>query len=77
MASSEVRYARSGAVNIAYQVVGDGAVDLLYIPGWISHLDLYWEEPSIARFLNRMASGVRRVSGIAVHIGARIAALAA
>jgi class 3 adenylate cyclase/pimeloyl-ACP methyl ester carboxylesterase len=57
----EVRYARSGAVNIAYQVVGDGAVDLLYIPGWISHLDLYWEEPSIARFLNRMASGVRLI----------------
>lgn len=55
MASSEVRYARSGAVSIAYQVVGDGAVDLLYIPGWISHLDLYWEEPSIARFLNRPA----------------------
>lgn len=47
----EVRYARSGVVNIAYQVVGDGPVDLLYVPGWISHLDLYWEEPTIARFL--------------------------
>jgi pimeloyl-ACP methyl ester carboxylesterase len=57
----DVRYARNGAVNIAYQVVGDGPVDLLYIPGWISHLDLYWEEPSIARFLNRLASGVRLI----------------
>ena len=37
----EVRYARNGEVNIAFQVVGSGPVDLLYIPGWISHLDLY------------------------------------
>lgn len=56
-----MRYARSGDVNLAYQVVGDGPVDLLYIPGWISHLDLYWEQPSIARFLNRLASGVRLI----------------
>jgi class 3 adenylate cyclase/alpha-beta hydrolase superfamily lysophospholipase len=57
----EVRYAHSGAVNIAYQVVGDGPVDLLYIPGWISHLDLYWEEPTIARFLRRLGAGFRLI----------------
>jgi len=57
----EVRYARSGTVNIAYQVVGDGPVDLLYIPGWISHLDLYWEEPTIARFLRRLGAGFRLI----------------
>jgi len=57
----EVRYARSGAVNIAYQVVGAGPVDLLYIPGWISHLDLYWEEPAVSRFLRRLAAGFRLV----------------
>jgi class 3 adenylate cyclase len=57
----EVHYARSGAVNIAYQVVGDGPVDLLYIPGWISHLDLYWEEPAVVRFLRRLATGFRLV----------------
>jgi hypothetical protein len=56
--SSEVRYARSGAVNIAYQVVGDGPLDLLYVPGWISHLDLYWEEPAVARFLRRLGADV-------------------
>ncbi len=56
-----MRYAKSDAVNIAYQVVGVGPVDLLYVPGWISHLDLYWEEPSIARFLNRLASGFRLI----------------
>src|SRR5919108_4946427 len=43
----EVRYARSGSVDVAYQVVGEGPLDLLYIPGWISHLDLYWEEASV------------------------------
>jgi pimeloyl-ACP methyl ester carboxylesterase len=57
----EVRYARSGDVNIAYQVVGDGPVDLLYIPGWISHLDLYWEEPTVARFLRRLGAGFRLI----------------
>lgn len=56
-----MRYARSGAVNIAYQVVGDGPVDLLYIPGWISHLDLYWEEPAVSRFLRRLAAGFRLI----------------
>ena len=39
------RYARSGGVNIAYQVVGDGPVDLVYVPGWVSHLELAWELP--------------------------------
>jgi class 3 adenylate cyclase/pimeloyl-ACP methyl ester carboxylesterase len=61
VASPEVRYARSGTVNIAYQVVGEGPVDLLYIPGWISHLDLYWEEPAVARFLRRLADGFRLI----------------
>ena len=54
-----MRYARSGAVNIAYQVIGDGPVDLLYVPGWISHLDLYWEEPAVSRFLRRLGAGFR------------------
>jgi len=57
----EVRYARNGDVNIAFQVVGSGPVDLLYIPGWISHLDLYWEEPVVARFLRRLGAGFRLI----------------
>jgi class 3 adenylate cyclase len=52
----ETRYAKSGDYHIAYQVVGTGPVDLVYVPGWISHLDLYWEEPSVAHFLRRLAS---------------------
>lgn len=50
------KYARSGSVNIAYQVVGEGSIDLVYVMGWVSNLDYFWEEPSYARFLNRLAS---------------------
>ena len=57
----ETRYAKSGDYHIAYQVVGRWAVDLVYVPGWISHLDLYWEEPSIVRFLRRIASFCRLI----------------
>jgi len=52
----ETHYAKSGDVNIAYQVVGEGPLDLVYVAGWISNLELAWEEPSYARFLNRLAS---------------------
>jgi pimeloyl-ACP methyl ester carboxylesterase len=50
------RYARSGAVSVAYQVLGAADVDLVYVPGWISHLDLQWGDPTFARFLRRLAS---------------------
>jgi class 3 adenylate cyclase/pimeloyl-ACP methyl ester carboxylesterase len=55
------RYARSGDFHIAYQVLGEGSVDLVYVPGWVSHLDLYWDEPSVARFFQRLASFSRLV----------------
>ncbi len=55
------RYARSGDVNIAYQVVGDGPIDLVLTFGWVSHLAYVWEEPSIARFLDRMAAFTRLI----------------
>jgi pimeloyl-ACP methyl ester carboxylesterase len=57
----ETRYARSGGVNIAYQVVGDGPRDLVYVPGWVSNVDLMWDEPSYARFLERLASFSRLI----------------
>jgi pimeloyl-ACP methyl ester carboxylesterase len=50
-----VHYARSGEVNIAYQVLGDGPIDLVFVMGWVSHLEYYWREPSFARFLGRLA----------------------
>jgi class 3 adenylate cyclase len=54
-------YARNGDVNIAYQVVGDGPLDLLLIPPFVSHLDLYWASPQIAAFLRRLASFSRLI----------------
>jgi pimeloyl-ACP methyl ester carboxylesterase len=51
----ETRYARSGALNIAYQVAGDGPLDLVYVPGWISNVELNWEEPTQAHVLERLA----------------------
>src|SRR5687768_4655324 len=55
------RYAKSGEVSIAYQVVGDGPLDLVFVMGWVSHLDYYWEEPRFARFLRRLASFSRLI----------------
>jgi pimeloyl-ACP methyl ester carboxylesterase/DNA-binding CsgD family transcriptional regulator len=52
-------YARSGEVNIAYQAFGDGPLDLVFVPGFISHLELAWEEPYLARFLRRLAAFTR------------------
>jgi class 3 adenylate cyclase len=52
----EIRFAKSGDVHIAYQVVGDGPIDLVWIPDWLSNVELQWEEPLIARFLERLAS---------------------
>jgi len=57
----ETRYARSGDVNIAYQVVGEGPFDLVFVMGWVSHLEYFWTEPSFARFLRRLASFSRLI----------------
>ena len=54
------RYARSGDTHIAYQVVGDGPLDLVFVMGWVSNLDYLWEGPS-ARFLTRLASFSRLI----------------
>jgi len=57
----EVHYARSGDVNIAYQVLGSGPIDLVFVMGWVSHLDYFWREPSFARFLRRLAAVSRLI----------------
>jgi pimeloyl-ACP methyl ester carboxylesterase len=57
----ETRYAKSGDLNIAYQVVGDGPVDLIYVPGWISNVELNWEEPAHAHVLERLAGFSRLI----------------
>jgi pimeloyl-ACP methyl ester carboxylesterase len=60
-APPRTRYARSGDVNIAYQVVGEGPRDLVYVSGWVSHLEVMWEEPTLARFLEGLASFSRLI----------------
>jgi class 3 adenylate cyclase len=57
----ETRYARSGELFIAYQIVGDGPIDLLYVPSWISQVEHYWTEPVVARYFNRLASFSRLI----------------
>jgi len=57
----ETRYARSGDVNIAYQIAGEGPFDLLYVPGWTSNIEMMWEEPVLAHFLERLTSFSRLI----------------
>ena len=80
----ETRYARSGDVNIAYQVVGDAARDLVLVPGWVSNIEVLWASGVPALGL-AVRAGLHtgevelrhdKVSGLAVHIGARVAAAA-
>lgn len=62
MEAPEVRYvARPDGVSIAYAVAGEGPVDLVYVPGFISHLDLAWADPHFAGFLKRISSFSRLV----------------
>jgi len=57
----KTRYARSGDASIAYQVVGEGSSDLLFVSGFVSHLELIWEEPTAARFFDGLASFSRLI----------------
>src|SRR5688572_23391508 len=57
----KTRYAQSGEHSIAYQVVGEGDLDLIYMPGFASNLDVFWEEPRYSRFLHRLASFSRLI----------------
>ena len=57
----DVQYARSGDVDIAYQVVGEGPRTLVFVQGWVSNIEWAWQEPSLARFLRRLASFSRLI----------------
>jgi class 3 adenylate cyclase len=57
----KTRYARSGDVQIAYQVVGDGPVDLVLVPGFVWHVEMIWEDPAAARFLEHLAEFSRLI----------------
>jgi len=57
----ETRYAESGALKIAYQVLGEGETDLLFVNGWVSNVELVWDEPREAAFLRRLAGFSRLI----------------
>jgi pimeloyl-ACP methyl ester carboxylesterase len=57
----KTRYAKSGDMNIAYQVVGEGPFDLVYVPGWVSNVEVLWQHPKAVRFLDRLASFSRLI----------------
>jgi pimeloyl-ACP methyl ester carboxylesterase len=56
------QYARSGDVHIAYQAFGDGPINLVMVPGFVSNVENYWEQPDFARFLTRLAGYARVVT---------------
>jgi class 3 adenylate cyclase len=53
---AETRFAKVGDIHIAYQVVGDGPIDILYIDTWVHHVEAVWDFPDFARVLRRLAS---------------------
>jgi len=62
MASTpETRYAKSGRYHIAYQVIGGGPLDIVLVPGFVSHVELYWDDPLLSRYLQRLASFARLI----------------
>ena len=61
MTNLGIKYARNGDYHIAYQVTGEGPLDLVLVPGWISHLEAAWDQPRLARTFQRFASFSRLI----------------
>jgi pimeloyl-ACP methyl ester carboxylesterase len=61
MSTPPTRYARSGDASIAYQVVGEGPIDLVLVLGFATHVELQWESPAFARFFDRISSFARLI----------------
>ncbi|MBV8835580.1 MAG: alpha/beta fold hydrolase [Alphaproteobacteria bacterium] len=61
MSTPETRYASSGDCRIAYQVVGHGPTDLVFVPGFISNLEVHWEDPGYTHLLKRLAAFTRLI----------------
>jgi pimeloyl-ACP methyl ester carboxylesterase/class 3 adenylate cyclase len=60
-AVGEIRYAKSGGVNVAYRVSGSGPVDLVFVGGWVTHLEMWEEDPAIAQFMSAITRFARVV----------------
>jgi pimeloyl-ACP methyl ester carboxylesterase len=61
VALPETRYAKSGDIRIAYQVIGNGPLDLVFVPGFISNLDAHWEDPGFSHLMTRLGSFTRLI----------------
>src|SRR6476619_1880035 len=59
MAMPVTRYTKSGDVHVAYQFFGSGSIDLVFVPGFVSNIENYWEHPELARWLLRLGSFAR------------------
>jgi pimeloyl-ACP methyl ester carboxylesterase len=57
----QTHYAKSGDVHIAYQVIGKGPIDLVFVPGFVSHVEASWQSTTRAKFFNRLASFSRLI----------------
>ena len=55
------KYTKSGRINIAYQVFGDGAIDMVYVPGWVSNIDLMWDNPELVHFFTELTKFARLI----------------
>ena len=62
MALPETRYAKSSDIRIAYQVIGNGPLDLVFVPGFISNLDAQWEDPGFSHLMTRLGSFTRPIA---------------
>jgi len=61
MEQIQTRYAKNGDIHVAYQVFGEGDVDLVFVPGFISHIENYWDEPNLAQWLRQLGSFSRTI----------------
>lgn len=61
METPAVEFAWTGDTALAYQVIGEGSIDLFYLPGWVSNLDVQWQSPHVAKFLLGLAEGTRLI----------------
>lgn len=59
MEAPETRYARSGDLKIAYQVTGEGPLDIVIVPTWLSNIELYWESPHLSNLFTRLSAFAR------------------
>ena len=55
----QTHYAKAPGGDVAYQVIGDGPIDLVMVPGWFSHIDIQWDDPKWRAFVGELASFAR------------------